>query len=119
MVGHWDGFQPFEVKSRSTGAIEVSVATMAKANRLHKDKVYTVVPSYELPDGRPNSLDPFMEPLIRDLENGFIEGTVGLIVIVHVHSHQYIPFLLSNFPIIVNIKGGSTCQTEGITTCNM
>ena len=59
-----------------TGAIEVSIATMSKRDRLQTEEVYTVgfVPSYDLPDGRPNSIDPFLEPLIKDLENGFIEG---------------------------------------------
>lgn len=58
------------------GAIEVSVATMAKEERLQTGEVYTVgfVPSYDLPDGQPNSIDPFLEPLVRDIEAGFIEG---------------------------------------------
>lgn len=39
-------------------------------------EVYTVgfVPSYDLPDARPNSIDPFLEPLVSDIEKGFIEG---------------------------------------------
>lgn len=51
---------------------------MYKKDRLHTEEVYTVgfVPSYDLPDKRPNSIDPFLEPLIQDLENGFIEGIV-------------------------------------------
>ena len=58
------------------GAIEVSVATMAKEERLQTGEVYTVgfVPSYDLPDARPNSIDPFLEPLVSDIEKGFIEG---------------------------------------------
>ena len=58
------------------GAIDVSVATMAKEQRLQTGEVYTVgfVPSYDLPDARPNSIDPFLEPLVSDIENGFIEG---------------------------------------------
>ena len=65
-TGHWDGFQPFGNKKRSTGAIEVSVATMNKEHKLCTEEVYTVgfVPSYDLPDVRPNSLDPFLEPLV-------------------------------------------------------
>lgn len=76
VTGHWDGFQPFGNKKRSTGAIEVSIATMNKEHRLSTEEVYTVgfVPSYDLPDGRPNSLDPFLQPLVQDLEEGFIEG---------------------------------------------
>ena len=58
------------------GAIEVSVATMSKEERLQTGEVYTVgfVPSYDLPDGQPKSLDPFLEPLISDIEGADIEG---------------------------------------------
>ena len=54
------------------GAIDVSVATIAKEQRLRTGEVYTVgfVPSYDLPDARPNSIDP----LVSDIEKGFIEG---------------------------------------------
>ena len=49
---------------------------MSKANRCKDAETFTVgfVPSYLLPDRRPNSLDPFLEPLISELETGFIEG---------------------------------------------
>ena len=58
------------------GAIDVSVATMKKEECLQTGEVYTVgfVPSYDLPDKRPNSIDPFLEPLVSDIDNGFIEG---------------------------------------------
>ncbi|KAK3718097.1 hypothetical protein QZH41_017201 [Actinostola sp. cb2023] len=77
LIAHWDGFQPFGNKKKSTGAIDVTIATMAKRDRLCTEEVYPVgfVPSYDLPDGRPNSIDPFLEPLVQDLEEGFIEGT--------------------------------------------
>ena len=44
------------------------MATMSKEERLHTGEVYTVgfVPSYDLPDGQLKSLDPFLEPLIRN-----------------------------------------------------
>ena len=32
------------------------------------------VPSYLLPKKRPISLDPFLEPLMQDIEEGFING---------------------------------------------
>ena len=72
----WDGFEPFGNKKRSTGAIEVSIVTMSKEDRLCTEEIYTVgfVPSYDLQDARPNSIDPFLEPLVRNLEDGFIEG---------------------------------------------
>ena len=58
------------------GVIDVSVATMKNEERLQTGEVYTVgfVPSYDLPDKRPNSIDPFLEPLVSDIDNGFIEG---------------------------------------------
>jgi len=64
------------IKCAIVGAIDVQVATVSKQNRQHSVEVYTVafVPSYLLPDSRPVSLDPFLEPLVRDFEDGFIEG---------------------------------------------
>lgn len=49
------------------------MATMSKEERLHTGEVYTVgfVPSYDLPDGQLKSLDPFLEPLISDIEAGY------------------------------------------------
>ena len=54
----------------------MSIATMSKEDRLCSKEIYTVgfVPSYDLPEARPNSIDPFLEPLVRDLEEGFTEG---------------------------------------------
>ena len=53
------------------GAIEVTIANMAKAKRSKTDQVYVVgfVPSYQLPKSRPCSLDPFLHPLVSDIEN--------------------------------------------------
>ena len=52
------------------------MATMSKEEHLQTGEVYTVgfVPSYDLPDGQPKSLDPFLEPLISDIGTGYIEG---------------------------------------------
>lgn len=59
------------------GAIDVQVATVSKQDRQQTAEVYTIgfVASYLLPDSRPVSLDPFLEPLVRDFEDGFIEGS--------------------------------------------
>lgn len=59
-----------------TGAIEVTITNMAKAKRSSTDEVYVVgfVPSYQLPKSRPCSLDPFLHPLISDIEDIFING---------------------------------------------
>ena len=58
------------------GAIEVTIANMAKAERSKTDQVYVVgfVPSYQLPKSRPCSLDPFLHPLVSDIEKIFING---------------------------------------------
>lgn len=58
------------------GAIEVTIANMAKAERSKTDQVYVVgfVPSYQLPKSRPCSLDPFLHPLVSDIENIFNNG---------------------------------------------
>lgn len=58
------------------GAIEVTIANMAKAKRSKTDQVYVVgfVPSYQLSKSRPCSLDPFLHPLVSDIENIFING---------------------------------------------
>lgn len=63
-----------------TGAIEVSIATMSKVERCCTKEVYVVgfVPSYLLPKKRPISLDPFLEPLMQDIEEGFINGLSSL-----------------------------------------
>ena len=60
------------------GAFEIGIATMAKEKRLDVGEVYVLgfVPSYLLPKKRPISLDPFMEPFVRDIEDGFINGTL-------------------------------------------
>ena len=58
------------------GAIEVTIANMDKAERSKTDQVYVVgfVPSYQLPKSRPCSLDPFLHPLVSDIENIFTNG---------------------------------------------
>ena len=58
------------------GAIEVTIANMDKAERSKTDQVYVVgfVPSYQLPKSRPCSLDPFLHPLVSDIEKIFING---------------------------------------------
>ena len=64
------------VRKYIVGAIEVSIATMKKADRCHTNEVYVCgfVPSYLLPNKRPNSLDPFLSPLIEEIEELYIEG---------------------------------------------
>lgn len=49
---------------------------MSKVHRCHTDEIDVVgfVPSYLIPKKRSQALDPFLEPLIKDLEDGFING---------------------------------------------
>lgn len=49
---------------------------MSKVERCKAEEVYVVgfVPSHMLPKKRPISLAPFLEPLIVDIEDGFING---------------------------------------------
>ena len=73
------------------GAIEVSIATMRKADRCHTDQVYVsgFVPSYLLPNKRPNSLDPFVLPLVKEIEELFIDGNIIIIYVCHTYIHTY------------------------------
>ena len=56
------------------------IATMWKADRCHTDEVYVCgfVPCYLLPNKCPNSLDPFLWPLIEEIKELFIEGIYKL-----------------------------------------
>ena len=49
---------------------------MAKADRRQADRVHVVgfVHCHLLPDRRPNCLDPFLEPLLTELTDLFING---------------------------------------------
>ena len=62
LIGHWDGWYPFQCKSsHSCGAIEVSVLHLSKADCCCIDQVYVVgfVPCHKAPNKRPCALDPF------------------------------------------------------------
>ncbi len=102
LLGHWDGFKPFRstgqhgcgktyiyrlamhvinidvtpISLQYTGSIEVSIATMKKAERSKTNEVYVLgfVPCYILPHKRPCLLDPFLQPLICEIEDAFING---------------------------------------------
>lgn len=49
---------------------------MEKLHRSKNDHIYTTtfVPEHALPNKEPNALDPFLEPLITELEELFIDG---------------------------------------------
>lgn len=50
---------------------------MNKTDRNHTDEVYVLgfVPTHRLPKKTPISLDPFLEPLVQEIEDGFIGGS--------------------------------------------
>lgn len=58
------------------GAIDVSIGNMYKEERSFTGEVYVVgfVPNYLLPKKRPCALDPFLHPLISEVEEIFING---------------------------------------------
>ena len=58
------------------GSIELQIATMSKVQRSKIEEVYVCgfVPSYALSNKMPWSLDPFISPLVSDLEDAFING---------------------------------------------
>ena len=58
------------------GAVEVTIANMHKKERCCSEEVYVVgfVPSHLLPKKRPCALDPFIHPLVSDVEDIFING---------------------------------------------
>ena len=58
------------------GPIEVSIANLSKCDRNKTEEVYVTsfVPSYLLPNKRLCSLDPFLDPSIKELEDLFISG---------------------------------------------
>lgn len=49
---------------------------MSKLDRAKTEEVYVCgfVPCYLLPNKSPWILDPFLHPLIQDIENTFIDG---------------------------------------------
>ena len=57
-------------------SIEVYIAAMSKKERAKNEKAYVCgfVPSHLLPKKRPNSLDPFIHPLVEEVEDLFING---------------------------------------------
>ena len=58
------------------GSIELNIATMEKRDRCRNEHVYTstFVPERDLPNRTPTSLDPFLVPLVTELEDLFING---------------------------------------------
>ena len=63
---------------------------MSKVDRNHSDEVYVTsfVPHAVLPNKQPKSLDPFLEKLVDELEELFINGNFFLCLpISNMNSH--------------------------------
>jgi len=75
LIGHFDGWQPFGSSYRGSGSFEIAIANLKKSERCKVEEVYVVgfLPCFQIPN-LPNGLDPFLQPLMNDLCDGFIEG---------------------------------------------
>lgn len=75
-LGNWNCTDFLNERNFFIGSIEISVATMSKVDRNHSDEVYVTsfVPHAVLPNKQPKSLDPFLEKLVNELEELFING---------------------------------------------
>jgi len=53
---------------------------MSKQNQSKCEEVYVYgfVPNYLLPNKRPNSIDPFLHPLVEEIKDLFIDGNILL-----------------------------------------
>ena len=75
LIGHWDGWQPFGTSYKGCGSFEVSIGNMTKNDRNHIEEVFVIgfVPLYQVPN-LPESFDPFLQPLMKDICTAFISG---------------------------------------------
>ena len=64
---------------------------MKKAERLRTDEVYVCgfVPSYSLPNKTSCSLDPFLSPLMLEIENAFINGINIMQIYIYIYLAIY------------------------------
>ena len=74
---HMDGWNPHVSSAKHTeAAINIAHGTMRKALRTDGKnvKVYSFIPSYQLPRDCPHKYDAFLEPLMEELEALYIDG---------------------------------------------
>ena len=74
---HMDGWNPHVSSAKHTEvAINIAHGTMRKALRTDGKnvKVYSFIPSYQLPRDCPHKYDAFLEPLMEELEALYIDG---------------------------------------------
>ena len=71
-----DGFNAFSKKSRGIAAIHISNACSRKELRLHGNslRVYSFIPSHLLKEGIPHKMDAFLEPLVEEMTELYLNG---------------------------------------------
>ena len=77
IIIHEDGWCPFSTSSgNSIAAITITHTCMSKLDRADAQnaRVYSFIPVGQLPTDAPHKLDAFFEPLIRQIEELYIEG---------------------------------------------
>lgn len=77
IVIHYDGWNPNASSSdNSVAAITITHACMSKVNRAESKyaRVYSFIPTWQLPKHAPHKLDAFLEPLVTELEDLYIHG---------------------------------------------
>lgn len=77
IIIHEDGWASHSTSSKhSVAAITISNACMNKANRsFNKNaRVYSFIPADQLPRDCPHKFDPFLQPLLSEIEDLYIAG---------------------------------------------
>uniref|UniRef100_A0A7M5WW45 Uncharacterized protein n=3 Tax=Clytia hemisphaerica TaxID=252671 RepID=A0A7M5WW45_9CNID len=78
LIGHWDGWQTGFGRGylKGSGSIELTIANMRKKERFKNENVFvsSFVPEHKLPNKQPTALDPYLEPLVEEIEELFIDG---------------------------------------------
>ena len=77
IIIHEDGWSPHSSSARhSIAAITITHACMTKADRCDANNVqiFSFIPVNQLPNDAPHKYDAFFEPLLKEIENLFIDG---------------------------------------------
>ena len=73
-IFHEDSFSAFLRRSRGTATINLTSACCSKINRPETLQVFSFVPTCYLPEGVVHKFDAFLEPLIEQIADLFING---------------------------------------------
>lgn len=74
------------------GSFEITIANIRKVDRLKTEEVYVCgfIPNYLLPNKASWYLDPFLHPLISDIEDAFINGISCYMLLYRIIEHTFI-----------------------------